>query len=81
MPAPDLAAANYIKQNPGVARIAGDAYSVRFVGVPMQKGSPELKRQVDAAIRKARTSGVLDALAKKYFGLDNFSSELIDQVP
>ena len=36
--APDTAAANFIKDKPGVARIVGKPYVVRYVGVPMQKG-------------------------------------------
>lgn len=78
---PDLAAADYLVKNPGVARIVGEPYLVRFVGAPMQKGSTELKAEVDAVIRKARQDGVLDSLAKKFFGLDGFSKDLIDTVP
>jgi ABC-type amino acid transport substrate-binding protein len=79
--APDLAAADYLVKNPDAARIVGEPYSVRFVGVPMQKNSPQLKAAIDDVIRKARNDGVLDQLAKKYFGLDNFSQQLIDRVP
>jgi ABC-type amino acid transport substrate-binding protein len=78
---PDLAAADYLVKNPGAARIAGEPYSVRFVGVPMQKGAKELKAVVDSTIRKAREDGTLDKLAKQFFGLDGFSKDLIDQVP
>lgn len=78
---PDTAAANFIRERPGVAKIVGDRYQVRFVGVPMQKGSVELKKLVDAAIRKARESGLLDKWAKQYIGLDDYSNELIDRVP
>jgi cystine transport system substrate-binding protein len=78
---PDLAAADYLVKNPEAARIVGEPYSVRYVGVPMQKGSKELKDVVDATIRKARNDGTLDQLAKKFFGLDDFSKQLVDQVP
>ena len=66
---------------PGLAQIKGEPFSVRFVGVAMQKNSKELKALVDATIRKARDEGVLDRLAKKFFGLDGFSKQLVDQVP
>jgi len=79
--APDTAAANFIKDKPGVARIVGRPYVVRYVGVPMQKSSPQLKEKVDEAIRLMRKDGLLDRWAKQYFGLDNFSAQLIDQVP
>ena len=79
--APDTAAANFIKDKPGVARIVGTPYVVRYVGVPMQKGSPQLKEKVDEAIRIMRKDGLLDRLAKQYFGIDSFSAQLIDQVP
>lgn len=78
---PDLAAADYLVKFPGVAQIKGEPYTVRFVGIPMQKNAPELKALVDATIRKARNDGVLDQLAKKFFGLDGFSKQLVDQVP
>ncbi|MCW5752781.1 MAG: amino acid ABC transporter substrate-binding protein [Alphaproteobacteria bacterium] len=78
---PDLAAADFLNKNPGAGKILAEPYSVRFVGAPMQKGSTQLKAAVDAAIRKARQEGTLDQLAKKYFGLDQFSKELIDRVP
>lgn len=79
--APDTAAANFIRERPGVAEIVGEPYQVRFVGVPMQKGSTELKEQIDAAIRELRESGQLDAWASQYFGIENFSAELVDEVP
>lgn len=79
--APDTAAANFIKDRPGVARLVGKPYVVRYVGVPMQKNSPQLKEKVDEAIRLMRKEGLLDRWAKQYFGLDNFSAQLIDQVP
>ena len=79
--APDTAAANFIKDKPGVAKIVGKPYVVRFVGVPMQKGSTRLKAKVDEAIRAMRKEGLLDRWAKQYFGIDNFSAQLIDQVP
>ena len=47
----------------------------------MQKGSPRLKEKIDEAIRAMRKDGLLDRWAKQYFGLDNFSAQLIDQVP
>ena len=78
---PDLAAADYIVKFPGLAQIKGEPYTVRFVGIPMQKNAKELKALVDATIRKARDDGVLDQLAKKFFGLDRFSKQLVDQVP
>ena len=79
--APDTAAANFIKDKPGVARIVGKPYVVRYVGVPMQKGSPQLKEKIDEAIRAMRKDGLLDRWAKQYFGLDKFSEQLIDRVP
>jgi cystine transport system substrate-binding protein len=79
--APDTAAANFIKDKPGVARLVGKPYVVRYVGVPMQKNSPQLKEKVDEAIRLMRKEGLLDRWAKQYFGIDNFSAQLIDQVP
>lgn len=79
--APDLAAANFIREKPGIAEIVGQPYSVTFVGVPMEPGSDELKSVIDAAIREMRENGTLDALAEKYFGIKNFSDELIDELP
>jgi cystine transport system substrate-binding protein len=79
--APDTAAANFIKDKPGVARIVGKPYVVRYVGVPMQKGSSQLKAKVDEAIRLMRKDGLLDRWAKQYFGIDKFSAQLIDEVP
>jgi len=79
--APDTAAANFIKDKPGVAKIVGQPYVVRYVGVPMQKGSAQLKAKMDEAIRAMRKEGLLDRWAKQYFGIDNFSAQLIDQVP
>jgi ABC-type amino acid transport substrate-binding protein len=79
--APDTAAANFIKDKPGVARIVGKPYVVRYVGVPMQKPSPQLKEKIDEAIRAMRKDGLLDRWAKQYFGLDKFSEQLIDRVP
>jgi ABC-type amino acid transport substrate-binding protein len=79
--APDTAAANFIKDKPGVAKIVGKPYVVRYVGVPMQKNSPQLKAKMDEAIRAMRKDGLLDRWAKQYFGIDNFSTQLIDQVP
>lgn len=79
--APDLAAADYMKKFPGEASFVGEPFQVRFVGLPMQKGSTELKAAVDAAIRKAREDGTLDRLAKQFFGIDGFSKQLVDKVP
>jgi ABC-type amino acid transport substrate-binding protein len=79
--APDLAAGDYLKKFPGEAAFAGEAYQVRFVGIPLQKGSAELKAIVDDTIRKARTDGTLDGLAQKFFGIEHFSKQLIDKVP
>jgi ABC-type amino acid transport substrate-binding protein len=79
--APDTAAANFVKDKPGVARLVGQPYVVRYVGVPMQKNSPQLKEKVDEAIRLMRKDGLLDRWARQYFGIDNFSAQLIDRVP
>ena len=79
--APDTAAANFIREKPGVARIVGEPYRVRFVGVPMQKGSSELKAAVDEAIREMRAKGLLDEWGQAYFGIDDYSEALVDEVP
>lgn len=79
--APDTAAANFIKQRRGIAAIVGEPYQVRFVGVPMPKGSPEVKAVIDAAINEMREKGLLDQWGAKYFGIEHFSSQLIDKVP
>ena len=79
--APDTAAAGFIKEKPGLAKIAGQPYKVRFVGMVMQKGSVELKAKADEAIRMMRQQGLLDKWAKQYFGIDHFSEQLIDRVP
>lgn len=79
--APDLAAADYIKKFPGEASFSGDPYQVRYVGLPMTKGSPQLKAAIDAAINKARTDGTLDKLADQFFGIKAFSKQLVDKVP
>jgi len=78
---PDTAAANFIKEKPGLAKIVGKPYAVRYVGVPMHKPAPQLKAKVDEAIRMLRQQGLLDKWAKQYFGLDNFSEQLVDTVP
>jgi len=78
---PDTAAANFIKQRPGVAQIVGEPYKVRFVGVPMQKGAVQLKAKVDESIRAMKREGLLDRWGKEYFGLDQFSKILVDDVP
>jgi ABC-type amino acid transport substrate-binding protein len=77
----DLTASQWIKENPGVARIVGEPYAVRFVGIPMRKGAVNLKQQIDEAIREMRRQGLLDKWAMQYFGLENFSAQLIDHVP
>lgn len=79
--APDLAAGDYMKKFPGEATFAGEPFQVRFVGLPMQKGSTELKAAADAVIRQARQDGTLDKMAKQFFGIDGFSKQLIDKVP
>lgn len=79
--APDTAAANFIRQRPGIASIVGEPYRVSYVGVPMQKGSTELKAKVDEAIRMMKAQGLLDQWGNKYFGIEKFSAQLVDQVP
>jgi ABC-type amino acid transport substrate-binding protein len=79
--APDLAAGDYLKKFPGEASFAGEPFQVRYVGIPLQKGSADLKSVVDETIRKARTDGTLDRLAQQFFGIEGFSKQLIDQVP
>ena len=79
--APDTAAANFIREKPGVAEIVGEPYRVRYVGVPMQKGSTELKAAVDEAIREMREKGLLDEWAEQYFGIEHYSAALVDEVP
>jgi ABC-type amino acid transport substrate-binding protein len=79
--APDTAAANFIREKPGLARIVGKPYTVRYVGAPMHKPSPQLKEKMDEAIRLMRQQGLLDRWAKQYFGIDGFSEQLIDRVP
>jgi ABC-type amino acid transport substrate-binding protein len=79
--APDTAAANVIRERPGLATIVGQPYQVRYVGAPMRKGaSAELKVKVDNAIRLAKKEGLLDQWGKEYFGIDNFSSQIVDEV-
>lgn len=79
--APDTAAANFIREKPGIAKIVGEPYRVRFVGIPMQKGSTELKAAIDEAIRELRTQGLLDEWGRTYFGIEGYSKALIDEVP
>jgi ABC-type amino acid transport substrate-binding protein len=79
--APDTAAGNFLKERPDVGEIVGEPYQVRFVGVPMQKGSTELKALIDESIQEMREKGLLDEWGKKYFGIENFSKQLIDRVP
>ncbi len=78
---PDTAAANFLKEKPGLATIVGKPYAVRYVGVPMHKPAPQLKAKIDEAIRAMRQQGLLDRWAKQYFGLDHFSEQLVDTVP
>jgi ABC-type amino acid transport substrate-binding protein len=79
--APDLAAGDYLKKFPGEASFAGEPFQVRYVGIPLQKGSADLKAVVDETIRKARTDGTLNRLAQQFFGIEEFSKQLIDHVP
>jgi len=79
--APDTAAANFLKQRAGIGAIVGKPYQIRYVGVPMPKGSPDLKEAIDAAITEMRQKGLLDQWASKYFGIDDFSAQLVDKVP
>lgn len=79
--APDTAAANFIREKPGVAEIVGEPYRVRYVGVPMTKGATELKAEIDAAIREMREQGLLDEWGEAYFGIENYSEALVDDVP
>lgn len=79
--APDTATANFLRERPGVGEIVGDPYQVSYVGVPLPKGSAELKTAIDSAIREMRETGKLDEWGKQYFGIDKFSQQLIDQVP
>jgi ABC-type amino acid transport substrate-binding protein len=79
--APDTAAANFIAERPGVGEIVGQPYQVRFVGVPMQRGSTDLKAAIDAAITEMKQKGLLDQWGEKYFGIKQFSQQLVDYVP
>jgi ABC-type amino acid transport substrate-binding protein len=79
--APDTAAANFIRERPGVARIVGEPYRIRYVGVPMAKGSDRLKAEIDEAIRSMREQGLLDEWGEQYFGIKNYSEALTDEVP
>jgi len=54
---------------------------VRFVGIPMQKGSKELKAFFDQCIRDMKKEGLLDKWGKQYFGIDNYSASLVDRDP
>jgi len=72
--APDLAAGDYLKKFPGEASFAGEPFQVRYVGIPLQKGSADLKSVVDETIRKARTDGTLDRLAQQFFGIEGFDA-------
>lgn len=74
--APDTAAANFIRERPGIGEIVGAPFSISFVAVPMQKGSPKLKAEIDAVIRDLKSSGKLDEWGKSYFGIDKFSAQL-----
>ena len=78
---PDTAAAAFLKTNPNAGKITGEPYIVRFVGVPMQKGSKELKGFIDQCIRDMKKEGLLDKWGKQYFGIDNYSASLVDRDP
>jgi ABC-type amino acid transport substrate-binding protein len=78
---PDTVAASFLQKTPGVGHIAGEPYQIRYVGIPMQKGSKELKALVDGAIREMKAQGLLDQWGKKYFGIDGYAKELVDEVP
>ncbi|MGH6798084.1 MAG: substrate-binding periplasmic protein, partial [Roseiarcus sp.] len=65
---PDTAAGFFLKTHPDVGTIVGEPYQVRYVGIPMQKGSTELKAAIDGAIREMRQQGLLDKWGKEYFG-------------
>jgi ABC-type amino acid transport substrate-binding protein len=78
---PDTSAGFFLKTHPGVGEIVGEPYQVRFVGIPMQKGSTQLKAKIDEAIREMRQQGLLDKWGKEYFGIDHYSAQLIDNVP
>lgn len=78
---PDTAAAAFLKGHPGVGKITGEPFIVRYVGIPMQKGSKELKAAFDQAIRDMKKEGLLDKWGKQYFGIDNYSAQLVDRDP
>jgi cystine transport system substrate-binding protein len=78
---PDTAAAAFLKTHAGVAKITGEPFVVRYVGVPMQKGSKELKAAFDQAIRDMKKEGLLDKWGKQYFGIDAYSAQLVDRDP
>jgi ABC-type amino acid transport substrate-binding protein len=78
---PDTAAAAFLKTNPNAGKITGEPYIVRFVGIPMQKGSKELKAFFDQCIRDMKKEGLLDKWGKQYFGIDNYSASLVDRDP
>jgi ABC-type amino acid transport substrate-binding protein len=78
---PDTAAAAFLKSRPGVGKITGEPYVVRFVGIPMQKGSKELKALFDQSIRDARKEGLLDKWGEQYFGIEKYSASLVDRDP
>ncbi len=78
---PDTAAAQFLKTHPGAGAIAGEPYSVRYVGVPMQKGSKELKAAIDQAIRDMKKESLLDKWGLQFFGIQNYSAQLVDNNP
>lgn len=78
---PDTAAAGFLKAHPGVAKIIGEPYVVRYVGIPIQKNTPELKAAFDQAIRDMKKEGLLDKWGAQYFGIENYSAQLVDRDP
>src|SRR5256712_13030852 len=55
--APDTAAANFIKDKPGGAKIVGKPYVARYVGGPRQTGSRPPKAKMGGAIRMMPKDG------------------------
>jgi ABC-type amino acid transport substrate-binding protein len=79
--APEHAAADFNKQRPGIVKLTPEPYQVRFVGVALQKGSPQLKAAFDETILDLRRSGMLDRLAEKYFGYKDYTKGIPEQLP
>jgi L-cystine transport system substrate-binding protein len=78
---PDTAAGYFLKTHPGVGEIVGEPYKITYVGVPMQKGSTELKAAIDRAITEMRQQNLLDKWGQQYFGIEHYSAQLIDHLP